>query len=377
MSALPFDSDTWLSAALTPWSLYAWVVLWMFGLTLWMIGEIAVIQILRQLAARRVTTLEGTWEPLLFAAANGEAPAALPPLARRDRLPLLKLWCRISDYLTDDSQGGLNDIARRAGLERYVRRILKPGAVVLREPTQVEIILAIQAVRKLRIDAAWAEVAKLVRRGPPPLDRYAAQTLVALDARRAAADVVPVLDRQGRWARHLVEDLIDVGVTAAVTAYADLLGKVPESTVPGLALLLERCGRHEVAPAVRARLNRPDIRDPEAIAALLHALSIVGDPSDLALIRTFVAHAQGFVRMRAAQALGRCGAATEADALETLLCDSNWHTRYHAARAIVAVPALGADHLAKLRDTCTDRFARDIATHVLAELEAPAVRGAA
>ena len=102
---------------------------------------------------------------------------------------------------------------------------------------------------------------------------------------------------------------------------------------------------------------------------------MIGEATDYQLILAFVAHPQWFVRMRAAQALGRCGDQVEAGVLETLLCDTNWYTRYHAARAILAVPALGAQHLEGLKTTCNDRFGRDIATHALAELEAPAVRG--
>ncbi len=360
---------------LAPWSIYVWVALWLGGITLWMIGQIFAIQVARRLTDARAARLEVAWEPLLFGAATGDVPSALPPLGRRDRLPLLRLWCRISEYLADDAQNTLNEIARRAGLDDYARRILQPGWLVIAAPTQVEIILALQVVRRLQLVSAWLGVVKFVRKGPSPLDRYAAQTLVALDARRAARFVIPVLDRQGRWARHLVEDLLDVGVADAVDAYAELLAHVPESTVPGLALLLERCAQPRVAPAVRARLHDPATRDPETIAALLHTLSVIGEATDYQLILAFVAHPQWFVRMRAAQALGRCGDQVEAGVLETLLCDTNWYTRYHAARAILAVPALGAQHLEGLKTTCNDRFGRDIATHALAELEAPAVRG--
>jgi hypothetical protein len=57
-----------------------------------------------------------------------------------------------------------------------------------------------------------------------------------------------------------------------------------------------------------------------------------------------------------------------------LLGDANWYTRYHAARAIVRIAGLGAGHLAKLAQSAEDRFARDMASHVLAETAAPAVR---
>jgi len=358
----------------TPWLLFLWISLWLFAITLWMITDIVAIKFASALAARRLARLSAVWEPILFAATTGDPAPILPRVTRFEREQVLNIWCRIGDYITDDSRDGLNTIACQVGLDRYALNILRPGLIALALPNQVEIVLAIQVVQRLHLMAAWDPIETLVKKGPAPLDRYAARALVALDPRRAATAIVPALERQGRWARHLVEDLIAVGVAGAIDEYANLLASVPQSAVPGIALLLERCADLDTAQAVRDRLSDPATDDPEALAALLNTLSVVGDKEDRRLVHAYVAHEQWYVRMRAAQALGRCGDRREAEVLESLLGDQNWYTRYHAARAITRVVGLGPGHLATIMQTSLDAFARDMAAHVLAEAEAPAVR---
>lgn len=354
----------------------AWATVFLVGLTLWMIVAIVVIRFASAAQRGRLALLTRRWEPVFFAAAVSAATVELPRLRRRDRIAVMTVWLRIGDYVSGEAHRRINELGLSLGLGRVAVAVLaRPWLRLrLRNPSQVEILLAIRAAERLHLDAPWAHLADLVAAGPAPLDRYAARALVAIDPARAAAAVLPALVRQGRWARHLVEDLIEAGATTAIDAYIALLADAPDDAIPGLALLFDRCGDPRSVVPVRQRLAAASTRDPEALAALLNTLSIIGGAQERDLVRDFVAHPQWFVRMRAAQALGRCGNEHDAATLAVLLTDNTWYTRYHAARAILHLASLGPRRLLELAERSGDRYARDMASHVIAEAAAPAVR---
>lgn len=375
MSVLPSGSD-WLPAAgpvLSDTALLG-VTLFFFGLTLWMIVEIILVRLQAVAGLKRDDALTKVWEGVFFAAVIGDEVPSPPPIGRRDGASVLKVWNHVANDVAGSALARLGDLARRIGLDQVALGILRPPALRLRNPSHVEVLLALRAAERLALQPAWERLKEIVRDGPAPLDRYAARALVALDPRGAAPAILPVLIRQGRWARHLVEDLFEAGAAKATDAYAQLLETAPDEAVPGLALLLDRCNDRRTLDAVRARLSLATTQDPEAAAALLNTLGVVGGEGERELIRTFADHELWFVRMRAAQALGQCGDRRDAAMLEQLLCDQNWYTRYHAARALLRIAELGEPCLAEFADRTQDLFARDMALHVLAEATAPAVR---
>ncbi len=366
----------WLSAfdALYSQPFLLWSTVFFFAITLAMIAEIIVLRFLVVHVRRRRRRLTALWEPLFFAAVVGDPPAQAPSIRPRDRNEVLRVWCNVGDNVSGDARQRLNDAGRSLGIPVIALDILRPRRVLFGRPTQLDELLALQAVERLKLLAAQEYLEDYVQRAPPPLDRFAARALVSLDPVATAPAIVPVLERQGRWARHLVEDLYDAGVARAALTYAKLLTTVAETAVPGLALLLDRIGDPATVPAVRERLARSTDHDPETVAALLNTLSEVGGGGERRLVLAFTAHETWFVRMRAAQALGRCGNYQDAAVLEMLLCDQNWYTRYHAARAILRLPDLGLAHLRKFAARTNDQYAQDMVAQVVAEAEAPAVR---
>jgi len=126
--------------------------------------------------------------------------------------------------------------------------------------------------------------------------------------------------------------------------------------------LLEIAHMERAAPVLRRILR--EANDEQAIAA---SLSAVRDPRDLPLVRGLVTHAAWFVRVRAAQAVGRLGAPEDRGLLTQLLSDSHWWVRYRAAQALAALPSMTASELEKIRATLPDRFASDMLKQVMAE----------
>ncbi|MGQ0658956.1 MAG: HEAT repeat domain-containing protein [Chromatiales bacterium] len=368
------DSDRWLLSELPRLSQgFALASIALFVVTLGMILSVILIRVRVLWSALRERRLARHWDPVLIAAAGG-ADVSPPRLSRSDRKRVLKIWCTVSGHVAGEALERLNAVARQCGLERFVLTILRPKLLPFADHSPAICLYAIQAAERLRLTTAWNALERLAAKGQAPLDRYAARAMVALDARRAAPAIVPVLVRQGRWARHLVEELAEAGVARSIDAYADILSNAAEEAVPGLALLLERCGDPSVSSAVRRRLKDPRITDPDALAALLHALSVIGEAGDHGFVEPFISHELWYVRMRAAQALGHCGDWRDAGLLESLLCDVNWYVRYHAARTMARMEGIGVDGLRTIQGRITDRYARDMIIHVIAEVEAPAVR---
>lgn len=375
MPVLPSVSDALPQVgALLSNQAMVWATLFFLGVTAWMIAVVFFVKWQQQRSLGRDQQLIGVWEGLFFAAITGDEMESLPAISRLDRSHVLKIWCHIANDVAGDALDRLTQLGRRIGIDQIALAILVPGGLRLANPSSVEVLLALRAAERLRISAVWEPLKKIVRVGPAPLDRFAARALVAIDAAAAAPAILPALIRQGRWAAHLVEDLMEVGVASAVADYAALLEEVSDEAIPGLALLLDRCNNPITLPAVRSRLAADQTLDPDALAALLNTLSVVGGEAERKIVSAFSGHQQWFVRMRAAQAIGQCGDQRDAALLESLLSDQNWYTRYHAARAVLAITELGGGYLQAFAERTEDRFAHDMALHVLAEAEAPALR---
>jgi HEAT repeat protein len=105
--------------------------------------------------------------------------------------------------------------------------------------------------------------------------------------------------------------------------------------------------------------------EPTRVAAALKAVR--GQIPDQ-IIGRLAQHGIWFVRMQAANVLGRFGRREDYQLLEPLLSDTEWWVRYRAAQAISRLPFLGPHALRKLRDRQQDRFARDVLLQAMAEV---------
>ena len=85
------------------------------------------------------------------------------------------------------------------------------------------------------------------------------------------------------------------------------------------------------------------------------------------MVEGLAKHKVWFVRMQAANLLGRFGRREDYRILEPLLSDTEWWVRYRAAQAITKLQFLGPHALRNLRDRQQDPYARDILSQALAE----------
>jgi HEAT repeat protein len=302
------------------------------------------------------------WQPVLAACALG-VPDEVPALQARDGPLFLSHWLRAQESLRGEAQQHLNALAARVGADQLALHYLASGEL-RRE------MLALVAAGHLRLAGVWPLAEALAEDAPPPVALAAAQALLRIDARRALAGVLALAARREDWPIARVGAMLrECDATEAGTALAAAIDAERElASVGRLARLLRLHGAlaaEAARPAVRAALE--GVEAPEVAAGALNAL---WHPEDVDLVRARLDHAQWFVRLAAAKALGRIGAAADRPALEKLLGDPNWWVRYRAAQSLARLPGVSREALGALRAAAQDRFAADMLGQVLSEQEA-------
>src|SRR5690606_9865393 len=101
---------------------------------------------------------------------------------------------------------------------------------------------------------------------------------------------------------------------------------------------------------------------------LIVGLKLASDPRLLPAICACTSHPEWRVRLRSAIALGRLASRAHVDILVGLLSDKEWWVRYRAAQAIISLPFLGHAEIQRMTASLSDRFAKDIMTHVMTEM---------
>jgi len=326
---------------------------------------VAILLLRLRLIARlaRERRFADRWQPVFAACAVG-VPDAVPRLDPGEGPLFLSLWLRAQESLRGDAQQHLNALAAAVGADRLAAGYLASGHA-RRE------ILALVAAGHLRLAGVWPLAADLAAAGPPLVSLAAAQALLRIDARRALAQVLAHAARREDWpiarlGAMLREcDVNDAGPALAAAIDAERL-EAPQG--PGIARLLRLLG------AVAAEAARPavlqvlaHVRRPQVTAA---ALETLWNPEDAGQARQRLGHAEWFVRVAAAKALGRIGGDADRGALLGMLSDPNWWVRYRAAQALARLPGASREALAALQASCADRYGADMLGQVIAEMEA-------
>jgi len=193
----------------------------------------------------------------------------------------------------------------------------------------------------------------------------AAKAMMRIDAEAAAPTVVLQLARRVEWSPARVAAMlreVEAGAFSAALAAEATTPRTRNS--PRFIRLLELCYPQDALPAAREILDQAT--DEETICACLHVLatSVIRGPG----ARAPPHGPPGVERSNPRRHV--IGAIAELDdwpAIARRLSDPEWWVRYRAAQALAGLPGMNTRRLLELRDQQTDRFARDILDHVLAE----------
>lgn len=305
---------------------------------------------------RRLRSILDRWRPLLTRAAAGEAVDA-PQLDVVEGEFLLPLWNQLRESIRGESEASLDTFAQRIGLEGIARSLLASSNTRSR-------LLAINTLG--HIGAAEADVVTLEQLcldDNTIVSLAAARALLRLDSTWALPRLVPLMAQRADWSMvRLFPMLRSVDTARLELVLADTLPRVEGSALERLLLIAA------ILPQDRtehwARMALENSADEAVLAA---ALRLIGDPRDAPIVRRYLQHPSWQVRVRAVTALARVADAEDLPHLIAALSDPEWWVRLRAAHTLGQLPFLDREYLARLCETVSDRFARDVLLQVIAE----------
>lgn len=345
-SWLPFELDARAALVAGEWTFVAATLVWLQ--ILW----------LRQRQAREqriVAQVAARWHPILSLASFGIPPEGLPALHRRERTAFLKLWVYLQSSLRGDARAALSDIAIALHCDRLALRMLARGH-------RGDRLLATVVAGHLGLASALPLLLQQAESRDSVLSLQALQAILRIAPERAA-DLAALCVRRADWP---VSQLLP-SLRACSTSLMP----------PLLAALDDNAGELRIKRALQLiaglRLT-PDAGQQERLMTraspllLAESLPLVDQPALLPQLRACLVHEDERVRAAAADALARLGDASDLQQLARGLTDPSWPVRHAAARAIVALPGGGPAALRLAGQVCGDRYGRNMAEHVLADL---------
>jgi HEAT repeat protein len=313
------------------------------------------LRLRRRLREGRRASVIAHWRAVIADAVTGAAVPATQKLRRNERQEFLRLWVYTRSMVEGAAAERLIALARNLGLPELVRSQTSSAHVGVR-------LMAIQAQGFLRDPADFAELAAMTDDMNALVSVVAAEALVAIDADRAAARLIPKIPSRRDWPRtHVFRLLQRAGSAVGEPLYRE----IRSATDDDAAYLLQfaEVAEFDVRDALAAEMLRSRT-SPEVLAA---ALKVATGHAPMPRIDELLGHPAWYVRMQAAKLLGRMGRIEDSGRLETLLADKEWWVRYRAAKALVRLPGVTAADLEKMQRRLHDHYARDILGQAIAE----------
>lgn len=305
---------------------------------------------------RHQERIERRWLPI-FAAASEQVPEHIPPVPARDLRAFMILWNQLQESFVGDMKQRLNQIARLAGIDAAATQMLQKSALRGR-------LLAVSTLGHLADRGTWDALVNLTGHADGRLSMAAARSLTRIDATAALPVILPCVAARTDWSRNYVLSMFsELGADIVSKPLTEAALKVPEGRAHRLVQYFSVAHVADVVPVVRAIIARTD--NVDCVAACLR---VFADVEELDTVRGCLGHPSWQVRVQAVNVLGRLGSTEDYDALLPLLSDSEWWVRYRTAKALCSLPGIELSRIKALVAGHADAFARDILTHVLAEV---------
>lgn len=321
-------------------------------------GLLVAIVALRFRLIRRERRSKATldrWRPLLAQAAAGDLSQA-PPIDDAEGELLLPLWNQLRESVRGEAESSLDRFARHIGLDRTARALLASGKARAR-------LLAINTLGHIGTAETEAELERFCRDDNAVVSLAAVRALLRIDSTRALPRLIGMMLERADWPIARLFPMLRAADTARLElVLANALPQAHGDTLERLLLIAGALPQERVSHWARTALDTS-----ESDAQLAAALRLVSDPRDAPLVRRLLKHPAWQVRVRAVTALERVAGEEDLPRLVAALADAEWWVRLRAARSLARLPFLQTGQLARLRDSVSDRFARDALTQAIAE----------
>jgi hypothetical protein len=324
---------------------------------------IAALRALRRRRVERIARQEEAWRHAMHEAMQAPPQGTLAPLADADLPEFLMLWNRLQESLRGTAAENMVELLRRNGLDVRAIQLLKGGSLRSR-------LIAMTTLGHLRDERAWGALEALARSAGAVVSFAAARALLRIEPRRALDGLTgPIVQRSDWSVARLGCMFAELGPALVTPSLTTMLISRPRAGLDRVVKLARFGDRSRIAPIMRGWLSASD--DPDIIMA---ALDYVEDERELPWAKGAARHPEWRVRMAAAKALGRIGAASELATLLDLLRDPGWWVRFHAAQALTRLHGMTTEELQLIRERARDSFAADMLAHALAAMPARKIK---
>lgn len=313
---------------------------------------------IRNISSRKQrTTILKKWRPTLTQVMLGDN-SGIHMLPRKETCVFLEEWNRMFGSVRGDNLTPLKKMANRFRIDYFARSMLKTRRLRNR-------LLAIVTLGNMQEYSAWDDLKDLLFDPHPVVSITAARALIRIDSKHAIEHIMPMILKRDDWTWSNVAHVLKQASPLEVCSHlAQLAADAPVDKQPGILRYLESTQCLQLTTVIKEILSTT--KDDRVASVCLH---IISDPGSLKDIRKYISHERWHVRMHAASALGRLGDQGDLITLLNMTEDESWWVRYRAAQAIFNLPKLNLDDIKKHRDNKKDKYARDILTHVIAEIE--------
>jgi HEAT repeat protein len=196
---------------------------------------------------------------------------------------------------------------------------------------------------------------------------HACACLTRLKAANYEQEVVTLLFRFPDQIAYITAELSQAGATEILQLMEPFIDDMPADMATHFLALADFSKDKNLMPLLIRRLAITD--EGREIAIIVRNIGRLGDSSHLKLIRSFVNHEFDYVRIQALKSVGKLGNEEDVDLILPLLSDKEWWVRYRAARALINLLKQDSDAIQTLLNQLTDKFAKDIITHVFTEIK--------
>lgn len=322
-----------------------------------LLAWILVVRLRGRRRAERIARQEETWRRAMHEAMERPVEERLPPIADGDLPEFLMLWNRLQETQRGPAAENMSQLLRDNGLDKRAMALLRSGSVRSR-------LIAMSTLGFVGAEEAWPELEAIAGSSSAMLSFAAARALLRIEPRRALDALTLSIVQRNDWSvARLGCMFTELGPALVTPSLTTMLVSRPRAGLDRVVKLARFGERSRVAPIMRGWLSSSD--NPDIIMA---ALEYVDDERELPWAKGAATHAEWRVRMAAAKALGRIGAASELNTLLDLLRDPVWWVRYHAAQALTRLHGMTPDELRLIREKARDSFAADMLAHALAEM---------
>ncbi|QNP39564.1 HEAT repeat domain-containing protein [Lysobacter solisilvae (ex Woo and Kim 2020)] len=312
---------------------------------------------------RRYAVFAAHWRPLLAQAGLDELDPLPTRPSRGEELWFLLLWMTMQRSLRGSARDRLNALLRRLGLADRVVALLRGATTRVRKR-----LVALNAMRHLADPAHWDDIAPLLPHPNRFIALAAAEALVATDAARAMALLLPMAATRRDWSTRQLENLARLAGPDALTPVLLRLLADDNAHERNLLPLLEYATPASTAAWARRTLDRAG--DTDERRASLRVLGALRDPTDRPRILAGLHDADPDLRLVAVQALRRQAGREDIPVLLHMLADASWWVRQETADALATLPGLDAGEVEALLDRVDDRYGHDALQRAIAEARA-------